>query len=177
MLTDFKIEVEETKTYWQMLLKKALIGFFCGMIYFVFFTWRIPQIWTNSYIILAILLPYLTFIAAFFFSFDSSYNCFITKFEITNGSYNIEYTKRGKASTITGKPEDFEIEYGIIYTRSLQPGRYYFQIQNKKGKSLLRQTYGLNWKEPFIKVMTYLQANNLILKRSLKPIILPELNQ
>jgi hypothetical protein len=152
MLPDFKIEVEQKKTYWQrrrgwLPIMAFLFSVTIFILPLLFGHHPSPRPHPNwPPIILMFIYTLILFVGGTYFRDFLRAKNFITLFEIKDGNLYIQSIRKDKPKSVNGPIEDFS----FIFLISNKFNRcYYIIVKHKTEGKILMQANNWNWKEPF----------------------------
>lgn len=152
-MENFKIEVEETKTYWQRMKLPLIFGFIIYMSWSLFVFLLSPKMHGPVWIV--ILLVSLI-VVIYIWGCDNTCAYYITTLEISKNHLHIIYKKRNREFELNDLMENFTFKKGIN-----RPGPYFSIAQN--GKFIVKQYKRWKWKEAaFNYTINYLTSQKLV---------------
>jgi len=164
-MESFKIEVEETKTYWQRMRRVLFLRFLLLNSYILFLYFFTGKARNNNDFFVLFFILYAPFLIILLFFCDSACSSYIHFIEITEKRVHIIGTKRNKPFEIDDSIENFvfRLRLGNRIIQSNSINIIY------KGNNI-KQYDKWNWKQEkvFDNLWDYLEKRNLVYKNWFK---------
>jgi hypothetical protein len=157
-MENLKIEVEETKTYWQRMRKAFFWNFIIIVSAFLFVI--LTENNNNSIKIAFLISAPLVLFGMSAFSVDALCTYYVTDFEIKENTVHITYKKRNEPFELNDSIEKFNFKQG---NGSVMNGQTPYLEINYKDNLTIRQYNKWTWeKDSFFQAIEFLKGQNLL---------------